>query len=218
MRILIGFECSGAVRDAFIARGHLAWSCDLKPAETDNHRHLQDDFGAVLEHRDWDLIILHPPCQHMAVSGNSTWANSVERDQAVKRTMGWWDLACKAAPRVALENPVGVLSSQWCKPCQYIQPYHFGDDASKRTGLWLHGLPKLRPTALVQGKWHCCGMPLELDDKYSCPNCEGINTAKRIWANQTPSGQNKLGPSPTRAADRARTYAGIAAAMANQWG
>ena len=194
MRILIGFECSGTVRDAFIARGHMAWSNDLKPAETNNHRHLQCDFEQALEHRDWDLIIMHPPCQHMAVSGNSSWANSIERAQAVKRTVAWYTAAAAVSDRVAMENPVGVLSTKWASPAQYIQPYQYGEDAAKKTGLWLKGLPRLRPTGFIE------------------PGENGV------WGNQTPSGQNKLGPSPTRAADRARTYQGIADAMANQWG
>ena len=219
MRVLIGFECGGRVRDAFIARGHFAISCDTKPDEAGaKDKHWQIDIKHPLAAGGWDLIILHPPCQFLSVSGNAHHANSAQRRLAVQRVIKWWDLAVARCDQVALENPVGVLSSEWCQPAQYVQPYHFGEDASKRTGLWLKGLPKLRPTEFIDSRWVCCGEFLELEDKYGCPNCEGEFEAVRRWGNQCASGQNKLGPSPTRASDRARTYQGIANAMANQWG
>ena len=219
MRVLIGCERSGIVRRAFSDQWHYAISCDTQAAEDGQHRsHWKMDVFKAMQPNCWDLIILHPPCQFLAVSGNAHHADTAQRAAAVKWTVSLFEAACRVSPRVALENPVGVLSSKWRKPSQYIQPYKFGEDASKKTGLWLYGLPKLRPTEYIDGSWACCGARLELDDKFSCPNCEGEKKAKRIWANQTPSGQNKLGPSPTRAIDRARTYQGIADAMANQWG
>jgi hypothetical protein len=118
----------------------------------------------------------------------------------------------------ALENPIGCISSRIRKPDQIIQPWQFGHDASKATCLWLKGLPPLEPTKIIAPKITCCGkvLPDEVG-KYGCPNCNGEGRKHRVWANQTPSGQNKLGPSPERAMLRAKTYQGIADAMAEQW-
>ncbi len=216
---MIGCECSGVVRDAFIKKGHWAISCDTKPdAKGSKALHWQINIMRAMQPGSWDLIILHPPCQFLAVSGNAHHADSAQRAAAIKWTIALFEAAARCAPKVALENPVGVLSSAWQKPTQYIQPYQFGEDASKKTGLWLYGLPKLRPTEMHHGTWACCGERLELDDKFSCPNCCGDKKAKRIWGNQTPSGQNKLGPSKNRVRLRSITYQGIADAMAEQWG
>jgi hypothetical protein len=110
------------------------------------------------------------------------------------------------------------MSSLWRKPDQIIQPYEFGEDASKATCLWLKGLPLLRPTKFIEPRMVCCGMVLPSEvGKYGCPNCFGDNTAKPRWENQTDSGQNKLTPSENRWKERARTYPGIADAIARQW-
>ncbi len=184
--VLVGCEFSGIVRDAFTERGHDAWSCDLLPCEASNWGHLRRDvFDAIKLDGPWDLIILHPPCTHLAVSGNRWYAGSDERSEAIRWTHSLWTQAIRSADKVALENPVGVLSSAWRKPDQYIQPWEYGHGETKKTGLWLHSLPKLRPTEVVEGR------------------------EQRVW---------KMGPSPERSADRSRTYEGIAAAMADQWG
>lgn len=199
MRVLVACECSGTVRDAFKARGHDAWSCDIQPSTTPG-QHIQGDVLRVIED-NWDLIIAHPPCTYLTVANNGPMANGcslytaeqakVYRADAVAFFLRVANTKC---PKVAIENPVGIMSRLYRKPDQIIQPWHFGDDASKKTCLWLKGLPKLISTNRLPG-----------DDK-----------TRR--ANQTPSGQNKLAPSPERSKLRSITYPGIAKAMAEQWG
>ena len=190
MRVLVACEFSGVVRDAFDALGHDAWSCDLLPSEKWGH-HIEGDVLAELD-RGWDLMIAHPPCTHLAVSGARWFKDKrAEQEQALDFV---WRLMLANIPRIALENPVSIISSRIRKPDQIIQPWWFGHRESKATCLWLKGLPKLVPTNVLD-----------------------VGESGR-WDNQTPSGQNKLGPSPTRAAERSRTYKGIADAMAAQWG
>lgn len=195
MRVLIACETSGRVRDAFIAAGHNAWSCDLLPSDQPTYRHLQQDVETLLAPGMWDLIVMHPPCTALSVSGNAHYAKGkpkyAERIQSIEWTLALWQRACEVCPRVALENPVGVLP---IPATQYVQPWQFGEPESKRTGLWLHGLPLLAETNRLP------------------PPASGR------WENQTPSGQNKLGPSADRWKVRSRTYQGIADAMASQWG
>lgn len=191
--VLVACEFSGRVRDAFAARGFEAWSCDYLPSETEGN-HWQADVLTILNNQNWDLIIAHPPCTRLAVSGAWTWKGKEEEQrQSIDFFMSLYNADCK---HVAVENPVGIMSSVFRKPDQIIQPYQFGEDASKATCLWLKGLPRLEPTDWVPPRM--------------------INGRPR-WANQTASGQNKLGPSPSRASERARTYRGIAEAMAQQW-
>jgi len=196
MKILVACERSGIVRDAFRALGHDAWSCDLEACEGDSTWHIQGD-ALVYAQDGWDLMIAHPECRYLSVSGLHWNKRRPERaeltEQAAEFAVALWNAPIK---RVALENPVGILSSRIRKPDQIIQPYQFGEDASKATCLWLRGLPPLRPTKRVPGR---------------------IVNGRERWANQTDSGQNRLGPSPTRSMDRARTYQGIADAMAEQW-
>ena len=189
MRVLVACEFSGTVRDAFSARGHEAWSCDLLPSETFG-RHIQGDVLGVL-HDGWDLMVAHPPCTHLAVSGARHFARK-QREQA--EALDFVRALLEAPiPKIALENPVSVISSRIRKPDQVIQPWQFGHPESKATCLWLKGLPKLRPTNVL-------ALP-----------------ANGRWDNQTASGQNKLPPSPDRWKLRSKTYAGIASAMAGQW-
>lgn len=223
MKVLIACEFSGVVREAFSSRGHDAWSCDLLPTELPGN-HIQDD---VLNHLEngWDLMIAHPPCTYLCSSGLH-WNKRVEgREQKTHEAMlfvlnlmgvGYID---NPIPRIALENPVGRIGTAYRKADQIIQPYQFGDDASKRTCLWLKGLPKLEPTNYVEPRMVCCGevMP-EGVGKYGCPNCLGDKKPKPRWGNQTDSGQNKLAPSDDRWKLRSITYQGIADAMAEQWG
>lgn len=193
MNVLVACEFSGIVRDAFRARGHNAVSCDLEPSERPGP-HIQGDVLEIID-ADWDLVIAHPPCTHLAVSGARYFAEK----RADGRQQEGIDFFMRFArldhvPRVCIENPICIMSSVWRKPDQIIQPYEYGHPESKKTCLWLKGLPKLVPTRIL---------PLPESGR---------------WANQTPSGQNKLGPSKDRAKIRSRTYQGIADAMAEQWG
>lgn len=192
LKVLIGCECSGMVRRAFRAAGHEAWSCDLEPADDGSPFHFQDDVEAVLRLMPWDLAILHPPCTYLASSGLHWNVRRPERAKLTEESVEFVKrLMDSGVNQIALENPIGCLSTRLRKPDQIIQPWMFGEDASKATCLWLKNLPKLQPTNIIR---------------------------KERYANQTPSGQNKLGPSPERAKLRAVTYPGIAKAMAAQWG
>jgi site-specific DNA-cytosine methylase len=190
MRVLIACEYSGAVRDAFVKNGHDAMSCDLLPTDVPGNHHHGDVFDVIND--GWDLMIAHPPCTHLAVSG-ARWFKDKVKEQAeslefVRRLMD--------APidKIAIENPISIISSRIRKPEQIIQPWMFGHPEAKATCLWLKGLPTLSAT-----------------DVLTKPECG-------YWSNQTPSGQNKLGPSKDRWKERSKTYQGIAIAMANQWG
>lgn len=223
MKVLIGCEYSGRVRRAFAALGHDAWSCDLLESEDGSSFHIQGDIIPLLS-EPWDLAIFHPPCTYLAASGlhwNSRGAmvDGRPRAELTEEALDFVRMLMNAdIPAICIENPVGCISSRIRKPDQIIQPWMFGEDASKATCLWLKGLPLLKPTNIVEGKLYCCGLPVSNDDKYICPNCEGTKKAKRIYGNQTPSGQNKLGPSDGRWKERSRTYGGVAAAWAGQWG
>lgn len=152
MRVLVACEYSGVVRDAFALMGHDAVSCDLLPTESPGE-HIQGDCIPVIKSRRWDLIIMHPPCTALAVSGNRWYGKgckkNTERESAIRWTMNLWNLAIRNADRVCMENPVGVLP---IKPDQYIQPWQFGHGETKKTGLWLHELPPLEPTNIVSGR------------------------------------------------------------------
>lgn len=190
MRVLIACEFSGVVRDAFNDLGHEAWSCDILPTDKPEGLHYQGNILDILGD-GWDLMIAHPPCTHLAVSGAHRFKyKQTEQAEALAFVQTLLDAPIR---RIALENPVSIISTRIRKPDQIIQPYMFGHPESKRTCLWLKNLPKLVPTDIL---------PL--------PECG-------YWDNQTPSGQNKLGPSPDRAKKRSVTYDGIARAMAEQW-
>ena len=152
IRALVACEFSGVVRDALAANGHDAWSCDLLPSERAG-KHIEGDCMDAIRGSSWDMIIMHPPCTALAVSGNRWYGTGMpkngERLRAIEWTMSLWELACSAAPAVCMENPVGVLP---LKPSQYIQPWQFGHGETKKTGLWLHGLEPLRPTNIVDGR------------------------------------------------------------------
>jgi len=199
--ILIACEFSGVVREAFRRRGHNAWSCDLLPAADGSPYHYQQDVGPRLT-PGWDLIIAHPPCTYLCSSGLHWNTRRPERAALTEKALGFivgiWTCGVQ---RVAIENPQGCINTRLAfmpKP-QYIHPYEFGHDASKKTGLWLRNLPPLvlDPAKRVDGRM--------------------VNGRER-WANQTDSGQNRLPPSPDRWALRSMTYPGIAEAMAEQWG
>jgi hypothetical protein len=210
MRVLIGCERFGKVRDAFRAHGHDAWSCDLAPDTNGSPYHYNCDVRLVLD-RGWDLAIFHPDCTFLTCSaewayGDGPYHQKVKpgtlvgaaRRQARKEAVAFIE-SLRGAPirRKAFENPRGHLSTAWRKPDQTIQPHQFGDDASKATCLWIENLPPLVPTKQIPPRM--------------------VNGRPR-WANQTDTGQNRLPPSADRAMLRAATYPGIAEAMADQWG
>ncbi len=150
MRVLVACEFSGRVRQAFRSRGHDAYSCDLLPAEDESPHHFQCD---VRELRDWgfDLMIAHPPCTYLAASGARWWAEREHEQTEALDFVHWLSLAT-AIPRIAIENPIGRLSTAWRKPDQIVQPWWFGDGETKATCLWLKGLPLLKADRIVSGR------------------------------------------------------------------
>jgi hypothetical protein len=196
MKILIACEYSGRVRDAFIARGHDAMSCDILPTDVPGPHYLGDVRDILND--GWDMMIARPPCTYLSVSGMHWTTRGLRDKQLTEDALKFVRLLLDAPiPRIALENPISVISSRIRKPDQIITPYQFGHDASKKTCLWLKNLPPLTPTQIIEPR---------------------IVDGKKRWGNQTDSGQNKLGPSDDRWKIRSETYAGIANAMAEQWG
>tara|TARA_R110000851_G_scaffold230450_2_gene383188 strand:+ start:1006 stop:1560 length:555 start_codon:yes stop_codon:yes gene_type:complete len=151
VRVLIACEFSGTVRDAF-AKNHDAWSNDLIETESPGNHIVGDVFDAIAS-SNWDLIIMHPPCTALCVSGNRWYGRNMpkhgERQNAIKWTCRLWNYAVEVCGAVCMENPVGVLP---IKPTQYVQPWQFGHGETKKTGLWLHGLSNLKPTEVVSGR------------------------------------------------------------------
>lgn len=214
--VLIACEYSATVRDAFIARGFDAWSCDLLPTEGDKRRHLQEDaLGAIAggvpgrgerTHRPnengvyyrpqpWDLVIAHPPCTHLAVSGARHFAEKIADGRQGEALDFVRRLLDSPVKHIALENPVSIISSAIRKPDQTIQPWQFGHGETKATCLWLKNLPLLAPTHIEGGDFFTPAAPVERE--------------QRVW---------KMPPGPNRWKERSRTYQGIADAMADQWG
>lgn len=181
MEVIIACEFSGIVRDAFHSRGHNAVSCDVLPSEAPGP-HIQDDIRN-LDLARYDLMIAHPPCTHLAVSG-ARWFAEKQEEQAEALEFVHW-LLNAPVPRIALENPVSIISSRIRKPDQIVHPWMFGEGETKATCWWLKGLPLLEPTDVVDGR-------------------DG-----RVWYES---------PGPDRWKNRSRTYPGMAAAMADQWG
>lgn len=199
--LLVMCETSGIVREAFRSRGLNAFSVDILESDDDSINHFVGDVYEALDFFEPRMIIAHPPCTALCVAGNHVYAKGKpkhhERQEAVKWTEDLWFACLARAEKVCFENPVGVLFTQSRLPKpQYVQPYEFGEDASKKTGLFLHNLPRLEGTKRIQGR---------------------IVNGKERWSNQTDSGQNKLGPSEDRWKLRSKTYLGIAEAMAEQW-
>lgn len=148
-RLLVACEYSGRVRDAFVAKGWDAWSCDLLPTERESKQHYQGPVEDLL-HDHWDMLIAHPPCTHLAVSG-ARWFKDKQVEQAA--ALDFVRLLLDAPiHRIALENPVSIISSRIRKPDQIIQPWQFGHGETKATCLWLKNLPPLQPTAIVEGR------------------------------------------------------------------
>lgn len=151
-RVLIACEFSGVVRDAFRSRGHDAWSCDVEPCLGDPAWHYQMDVIDLLQQGEhWDLMIAHPPCTYLAVSGARWWKErQAEQAEAIKFFVSLNE--CAHIHKSCIENPVGIMSTVYQKPDQYIQPWQFGHGETKKTGLWLKNLPLLRPTNIVEGR------------------------------------------------------------------
>ena len=205
MRVLIACERNGKIRDAFIKKGHSAISCDLV-GTTSPGPHYKGDVRELLDD-NWDLIIAHPDCTYLCSSGLHWNHRTPGREEKTQEAVEFVRLLMSAdIPRIAIENPIGRIGTAIRKADQYIHPYEFGHDASKRTCLWLKGLE-----------------PLELDQNlYVSPRLvewpKGSGKIVKRWGNQTDSGQNKLPPSADRSMLRAETYQGWADAMAEQWG
>lgn len=154
MRVLVACEYSGRVREAFRKLGHDAWSCDLLPSEDNSPHHTQGDCLPVIA-QGWDLVIAHPPCTHLCSSGAKHWAaKRIDGRQggAANFFMGLQVRCDEYAKAWAIENPIGIMSTMWRKPDQIIQPWQFGHGETKATCLWLHGLPPLKPTNIVDGR------------------------------------------------------------------
>ena len=190
MKVLIACEESQAVCRAFRELGHEAYSNDIQECSGGFPEwHLKIDAIEAINLKEWDLIIMHPPCTKLAVSGNRWYGSTTERYNERLESVIWtqklWDTATSKCDKVVMENPVGVLNSlgSFPKP-QYIQPWQFGHGETKRTGLWIHGLTDLKPTNIVEGR------------------------EQKVW---------KMPPSADRAKLRSKTYQGIAQAMAKQW-
>lgn len=149
-KVLIACEYSGVVRDAFRMRGHDAWSCDILPTDVDGP-HYQQDVLEILGF-GWDLMIAHPPCTHLAVSGARYFAEKRADGRQQKAIDFFMALASAPIPRIAIENPICIMSSQWRKPDQIIQPWMFGHGETKATCLWLKGIAPLIPTNIVEGR------------------------------------------------------------------
>tara|TARA_B100001248_G_C27244423_1_gene390858 strand:- start:94 stop:687 length:594 start_codon:yes stop_codon:yes gene_type:complete len=197
MKVLVACEFSGTVRDCFIAMGHDAISCDLLPTEA-RGPHIQGDILDILYDRSWDLIIAHPPCTYLSASGLH-WNKKIEgraekTDEALDFITAIWEAPVK---KLCIENPVGCINTRldfMPKP-QYVQPYNYDEDASKKTGLWLRGLAPLEPTGYIEPR---------------------IVDGKPRWSNQSDTGYDKFGGGQGK--ERSVTFFGIAAAMAMQWG
>ncbi len=203
MRVLVACEYSGRVRDAFAARGHAAWSCDLLPTESVGNHYQGDVRDILLGIRGpvyvsmfpWDMLLAFPPCTYLCRAGIHWNSRRPGRAKLTKEALAFVKTLLSAPiSKIALENPIGCISTRIRKPDQVVQPWQFGHPENKTTCLWLKGLPLLRPTNVL---------PFPASGR---------------WDNQTPSGQNKLGPSTNRAKIRSLTHQGIADAMANQWG
>lgn len=185
MRVLVACEESQAVTIEMRRLGHEAYSCDIEPCSGGHPEwHLQQDVIPLLTQK-WDMILAFPPCTHLAVSG-AKWFAAKRADGRQQASIDFFmQFANADCSKIAIENPVGIMSTYYRKPDQIIQPWQFGHGETKKTCLWLKGLPPLIPTEIVEGR------------------------EQRIW---------KMSPSEDRAKNRAKTFPGVARAMAEQWG
>jgi hypothetical protein len=196
MKILIACEESQVVTKEFRKKGHEAYSCDILPCSGGHPEwHIQKDVREVLE-EDWNMVVAFPPCDHLAVSG-ARWFEQKRQDGRQQQGIDFFMLftALDHVPFVAIENPVGIMSTHYRKPDQIVQPWMFGDEHTKTTCLWLKGLPLLKPTDIVdKGERHITKSGRSLPKWYNLP------------------------PSEDRAKIRSTTFSGLAEAMAQQWG
>lgn len=204
MKILIACEESQIVTKALRVKGHEAYSCDmLECSGGQPDWHIHGDVVPILKD-NWDMVLAFPPCTHLAVSGAAHFATKRvdgRQQEGVDFFMQFAKL--DHVPKVAIENPIGIMSGLWRKPDQIIQPYEFGDDASKRTCLWLKGLPLLKATKRIAGRM------------VTTPSGKIVER----WSNQCSNyGHDKTAPSADRSRIRSKTYLGIANAIADQWG
>jgi hypothetical protein len=191
MRVLVGCEFSQVVTKAFRDKGHEAFSCDILDCEINPQWHYKCDVLDIIN-EDWDLAIFHPPCTHLASSG-ARWFKNKQKEQAEAIDF-FFQLAYADIDKIAIENPVGIMSSKWRKPDQIIQPWQFGESFQKTTCLWLKNLSKLVPTNIVsKGSFHITKSGRKLPKWYNLP------------------------PSADRGKIRSKTFSGIAQAMADQW-
>ena len=196
MRVLIACEFSGTVRDAFTKLGHAAWSCDLEPSETPGN-HYRGNVLAILND-GWDLMIAHPPCTHLAVSGARHFAKKIADGRQQEGIDFFMALANSNIPRYAVENPIGIMSTKYRKPDQIINPWEYGHRVTKATCLWLKNLPKLTPTNIVdKGEIWTAKSGKQMSQWYYDTSCL---------------------PPKEREKARNKTFQGIADAMAQQWG
>lgn len=200
MNVLVACEFSGIVREAFKRRGHNAWSCDLLPSEKPGN-HLQCDVLEVLNY-GWDLMIAHPPCTHLSASGAVWWPQKQKDCRQQQSIVFFMQLACANINKIAIENPVGIMTKAYKKADQYIHPYMFGDPYLKKTGLWLKNLQPLKPTNEVQpiAHWHGGSRRGGKDKKGERKKAKLPTALKYGWK------------------ERSRFFGGIANAMAEQWG
>ena len=206
IRILVGCEESQVVTKAFRNRGYEAYSCDILPSSGDHPEwHIQGNVSDVL-YENWDLMIFHPPCTYLTVTGNK-WMKPEFKDRfpnrAQQRTEAiefFMKLANAPCDHIAIENPVGIMSTEWRPPDQYVHPYFFGDKHSKKTGLWLKGLPLLKPTQMVE------------PEMYVYKTGPKAGRSDPMWHMES----LKLPPAE-RAIARSKTFPGFAEAMVNQW-
>lgn len=244
-RVLIGYSACPLTRRAFEAEGHDVWTCDLLPARDNSPNHLQGDIWQVALGMQWDFAVMHPMCTYLTCS--AAWAfndpdfvkypgvgyhqrvkagtlTGEARREARREALDNFRRLLELPFPVAIENPgTSFVSKAIRPPSQIVQPFEFGDDASKATGFWLSdGVPLLKPTLHHSPRMVCaCGVTYRAHVGLSatCPSCgEGEGAAKPRWANQTDSGQNRLSPGENRWLERSATYPGVAAAMGSQWG
>ena len=221
---LIGCEKSGIIREAMRRIGIDAWSCDTEPARDGSPNHIQDDIRNVVNLRGgnrWNGLILHPECTYLSSSGQHWNGRQLGREEKTQQAIDFFMWCVRAIQWIGkgrIENPVGIMSTRYRKPDQIIQPFEYGDDASKQTCLWNYGLPLLVGTKYIFPRWVCVScksihrLAVHHKMKQNC-SCGGKMLPR--WANQTNSGQNKLGPSDDRKEKRSNTYPGIAEAIAN---
>lgn len=194
MDVLVGCEYSGVLTNALRKQGITAYSCDILPTEGNKEWHIQGDLIEVLHSKKWDALICFPPCTHLAVSGARHFhKKKKQQEEALQFVRTLLDYDCKY---ICLENPVGIISTRIKKPTQYIHPYEYGDPVSKKTGLWLKGLPKLEPSKIIQPEY------ITLKD--------GKRFSKWYY-------KISCLPQKERGKARSQTFTGIAEAMAVQW-